>query len=138
LKQNYRGFQQSLSKGVLSVVGPAAATYALLVLETSIALGRSPRPETAMRRCIFDETLVQVNAKSICYSASKADQNTPFQNIISHFREAKEDGWDEYFCLWEDTPHCNHLGKHEEEYTKAIADMWIGGAATEQRVRSKL
>ncbi|KAF2470887.1 cytochrome P450 [Lindgomyces ingoldianus] len=144
-KQNYRGFQQSIPNGlILRLLGPVAASYALLVLETSIALGRYPRPETAMRQCIFDETLVQVGepenflydvnrndgtksakTKRICYFASKADQNTPFQDIISHSKEAKERGWDVDLHLWDDTPHCNHLGKHEKDYMEAVKNMWM-------------
>lgn len=145
--QNYRGFQQSIPDGAMfKLLGPTAATYALLVLETSIALRRYPRPETAMRRCIFDEALIQVGTpgkpshgdganrgsleagmelRRICYFASKADQNTPFQDIVSHAEEAREKGWEVDLHLWDDTPHCNHLGKHEEEYVRAVRSMWM-------------
>lgn len=157
-KQNYRGFQQSIPDGpMFKFFGPIAASYALLVLETSVALGRYPRPETAMRQCIFDETLIQVGwpenssygygsnrdtdsarTKRICYFASKADQNTPFQDIVSHAKEAQENGWDVDLHLWEDTPHCNHLGKHEEEYVRAVRNIWMLEKPEAAMVRSKL
>lgn len=153
-RQNFRGFQQSIPNGLMfRLVGPVAASYALLVLEISIALGRYPRPETAMRQCVLDETLVQVGwpknpsddspkpgkTKRICYFASTADQNTPFQDIISHSQQAKARGWDVDMHLWHDTPHCNHLGKHEQEYVEAVKNMWIPEQpVAETRVRSKL
>jgi hypothetical protein len=158
-KQNYRGFQQSIPKDpMFKLLGPIAASYALLVLESSIALGRYPRPETAMRQCIFDETLVQVGGaeharddddtngvrtpvvtKPICYFASKADQNTPFQDIVSHANEAEQKGWEVDLHLWDDTPHCNHLGKHEEEYVEAVRNMWmLEKSEAAKRIRSKL
>lgn len=138
-RQNYRGFQQSLPKGMVSsILGPIAVSYALLVLETSIALGRYPRPETFMRESVLDETLMQVDSsgetssrnevrdgrmKRICYFASKLDQNAPFQDVLSHAEEAKRKGWDVDIHLWDDTPHCNHLGKHVEEYMGAVRTM---------------
>jgi hypothetical protein len=166
-KQNYRGFHQSIPNGPLfKLFGPVVVSYALLVLESSIALGRYPRPETAMRDCIFDESLVQVGGgeefsygngegdgddrdtpsaknrtrtKRICYFASKADQNTPFQDIVSHAEEARDKGWHVDLHLWDDTPHCNHLGKHEEEYVRAVRDMWMReDSEGEIMVRSKL
>lgn len=142
-KQNYRAFQQSIpNHPILKLLSPIPSIGGLLLLEASIALGRYPRPETAMRECVLDETLLQVRgmdcrveqnrnaitspskAKRICYFASKADQNTPFQDIISHAEEAKRRGWDVDLRLWNDTQHCNHLGKHEKEYTQAVSDMW--------------
>jgi hypothetical protein len=153
-RQNYRGFQQSLPNGLtFRLLGPVAASYALLVLETSIALGRYPRPETAMRQCIFDETLLQVGGseslpnerfksrktKRICYFASKADQNTPFQDVVSHSQEAMQRGWDVDLHLWDDTTHCNHLGKHEKEYLEAVKNMWTPEKLeAEPKLRSKL
>ncbi|KAH7130057.1 hypothetical protein B0J11DRAFT_243441 [Dendryphion nanum] len=158
-KQNYRGFQQSIPNGpIFRLFGPVAASYALLVLETSIALGRYPRPETAMRQCIFDETLVRIGGpenlsceentddgtksaktKRICYFASKADQNTPFQDIISHSEEARQNGWDVDLHLWDDTPHCNHVGKHEKEYVEALRNIWTPDKRrSETKARSRL
>jgi hypothetical protein len=156
VKQNFQGFQQSIPSGLMfKVIGPIAATYALLVLETSIALGRYPRPETAMRECFFDEALIQANRsqkssvehdtsthtvphKRICYFASKADRNTPFKDIVSHAEEARERGWLVDLHLWDDTQHCNHLGKHEEEYVKAVRSMWMLEPTEAAGVRSKL
>jgi len=95
-----------------------------------------------MRQCIFNETLIHfsglenvsngdntnVNTKSarikpICYFASKADQNTPFQDIVSHAKEAQERGWDVDLHLWDDTPHWNHLIRHNEEYVEAVKNI---------------
>lgn len=108
-----------------------------------------------MHQCIFDETLIQAgepedfpwneNTKDgtalartqrICYFASKADQNTPFQDIISHAQAAKEKGWDVDLHLWDDTQHCNHLGKHEKDYVEAVRNMWIP-KNTETKMKAK-
>ncbi|ORY14641.1 hypothetical protein BCR34DRAFT_461135, partial [Clohesyomyces aquaticus] len=62
--------------------------------------------------------------KRIFYFASKANQNTPLQDVISHSKEAEERGWDVDLHVWNDTAHCNHLGKHEEEYSGAVRSMW--------------
>jgi hypothetical protein len=144
--QNFRGFQQSLpSSPIYKTIGPIAACYALLVLETSIALGRYPRPETAMRQGVLDEALIQFadegkysGVKRICYFASKADRNTPFKDIISHAEEARKRGWLVDLHLWDDTPHCNHLSKHKEEYVRAVRSMWMSELPATATARSKL
>jgi hypothetical protein len=142
-KQNYRGFQQSLANNlILKILTPIPSICALLVLEASIALGRYPRPETTMRESVLDETLLQVrgvepkqdettlaNTKCICYFASIADRNTPFHDIISHSEEAKKRGWNVDLHLWDDTQHCNHLGKHEKEYAEAVMKLWMPAKA---------
>lgn len=128
-QQNYRGFQQSITNGpVFRLLGPIAAGCAILVLETSIILGRYPPPESAVRQCLFDEALVQIGGiesisdhhgadrnlrstsiKRTCYFASKADQNAPFQDVVSHAEEAQEKGWSLNVHLWDNTPHYNYL-----------------------------
>lgn len=158
VKQNLQGFQQSIPNTPLfKVLRVIAASYALLVLETSIVLCRYPRPETAMRECVLDEALIQAGrpadnsdtddsnktrdsrgSKRICYFASKSDRNTPFQDIVSHAAESRERGWHVDLHLWDDTPHCNHLVKHEEEYMKTARSMWTIESPEVARVRSKL
>jgi hypothetical protein len=121
------------------------------MLELSILLGRYPRPETAMRESVLDEKLLQVDSsrednfssdsqqqgnqkegrearsgiKRICYFTSKADENTPWKDVVSHAQEAKRRGWDVEVHVWEDSAHCNHLGKHEDEYKDAVWRMWM-------------
>lgn len=158
VQQNFRGFQQSIPNGLLSskTLGAIAASLGILVSETSIALGRFPRPEIAIRACIFDDTLIQVDGpeviskgdptngsprsgrkQGICYLASKVDQNTPFEDVVSHAKEARGRRWYVDLHLWGDTLHCNHISKHEEEYAKAIKSMWMPETYEIARVRAK-
>jgi hypothetical protein len=131
--QNYHGFLRSLPNNLIfKILGPPALTFALFVLENSIAMGRYPRPEDMYRETMLDEDLMQVTApgeegfvgKRICYFASTKDVTTPFQDVISHADEAKRRGWDVEMHMWDDTAHCNHLGQHDTEYTGAIKSMW--------------
>jgi hypothetical protein len=132
--QNYHGFLRSLpSNFIFKIIGPPALLFALFVLETSIALGRYPRPEDMYRDTMLDENSMQVGArgenegvlgKRICYFASTKDATTPFRDVISHAEEAKKRGWDVEMHMWDDTAHCNHLGKHEAEYVRAVRGMW--------------
>lgn len=133
--QNYYGFLRSMPSNFFfqKIIGPPALLFALFVLETSIALGRYPRPETLYRECLLDEDLVQVEARSekdgvrgkrVCYFASTKDETTPWRDVISHSEEAKKRGWDVEMHMWDDTVHCNHLGKHETEYTTAVRGVW--------------
>lgn len=132
--QNYHGFLRSLpSNFIFKIIGPPALLFALFVLETSIALGRYPRPEDMYRETMLDEDLMQVGAlgekegvlgKRICYFASTKDVTTPFRDVISHAEGAKKRGWDVEMHMWDDTVHCNHLGKHEAEYTRAVRGVW--------------
>jgi hypothetical protein len=133
--QNYYGFLRSMPSNFFfqKIIGPPALLFALFVLETSIALGRYPRPETMYREAILDENLMHVGAhgekegmrgKRICYFASTKDETTPWRDVISHSEEAKRRGWDVEMHMWDDSVHCNHLGKHEAEYTTAVRGVW--------------
>jgi hypothetical protein len=130
---NYHALLRSLPNNpIFKILGAPAVTFLLFVLENSIALGRYPRPEDMYRETMLNEGLLHVAGpreggfagKRICYFASTKDVMIPFQDVLSHAYEAKRRGWDVEMHIWDDTAHCNHLGRHEAEYTGAVKGMW--------------
>ncbi|KAF1951249.1 indole-diterpene biosynthesis protein-like protein PaxU [Byssothecium circinans] len=131
-QQNYPGFIRSLpSNLVTKILGPPLVNLAIFILEASIAMGRFERPEDLWRSTILNEEMMRVGdpgeegSRRICYFASKADENTRWEDTISHAELAKQRGWDVKVFLWDDTSHCNHISKHKEEYSGAVEAMWM-------------
>ncbi|KAF2643895.1 hypothetical protein P280DRAFT_466617 [Massarina eburnea CBS 473.64] len=129
--QNYPGFVQSLPSNLFfKFLAPPLINLALFILEASIAMGRFERPEDLWRSTMLNEELLKVGdpveegSRRICYFASKADENTRWEDTLSHAELAKQRGWNVKVFLWNDTTHCNHLSKHQDEYSGAVQAMW--------------
>ncbi|KAF2248089.1 indole-diterpene biosynthesis protein-like protein PaxU [Trematosphaeria pertusa] len=130
-KQNYNGFMRALPDGLLfKILGPPFINLAIAILNTSIALGRYERPEDYWRNSMINEDLIKVGdpqeegSKRICYFTSKADRTTPWQDVVSHAEMACKNKWSVMLFVYEDTPHCNHMAEHGNEYEEAVRAMW--------------
>ncbi|GAW24966.1 hypothetical protein ANO14919_145630 [Xylariales sp. No.14919] len=107
----------------LNIIGYGVIHFIISLLFLSIAMGRYEAPEDYWRESILDKSLVESNR--ICYIASKADELTGWQDVVSHAEEARERGWDVQQYIFNDTSHCNHISKHEDVYIKAVKDLWM-------------
>jgi hypothetical protein len=100
------------------------------MLYMSILIGRYEPPEDYWRKSILDEELI--SSKKICYIASKADKMIDWKDVSSHAEEARQKGWAVREIIFEDTPHCNHISKHEEVYVNAVTNLWLHGKVDTQ------
>jgi hypothetical protein len=130
-KQNYNSSLDSLPAGLMfKIAGPPIANVMILLQELSIAIGRYERPEEYLRKSVLDERLLGVGEpgeeghKRICYIASKADTTIPWEDVLSHAEKARSEGWKVVMFMYDDTPHCNHMAKHEDEYKKTMRAAW--------------
>lgn len=123
--KSYKGMTISLPKGFLwQLLGPVVVHAILIVLYSSIAIGRYEKPEDLWRRTLLDENIT--DSKTISYIYSRADKVTDWTDITSHADVARQKGWDIHEVVFEDTDHVNHLGKHGEEYFQAVERVWRG------------
>ncbi|KAK8109345.1 hypothetical protein PG984_015146 [Apiospora sp. TS-2023a] len=106
-----------------SLVAAAFVHVTISLLYMWIAMGNEA-PEDYWRRSILDEKLM--HCQRACYIASKADKLTDWRDVVSHAAEARENGWVTREIIVDDTPHCNHISKHEEAYVDAVSDVWEG------------
>ncbi|PSN66566.1 indole-diterpene biosynthesis protein-like protein PaxU [Corynespora cassiicola Philippines] len=130
-KQNYSSSLSSLPRTfAFKIAGPPISNLMILLQELSIAIGRYERPEEYLRKSILDERLLRVGQpgeeghKRICYIASKADTMIPWEDVISHAEKARTEGWKVVMFMYDDTPHCNHMAKHEDEYKNTMRAAW--------------
>lgn len=106
----------------LNILAYGVIHAVISLLFISIAMGRYEAPEDYWRKSILDKTLI--DSKRICYIASKADELTGWRDVVSHAEEARQKGWDVQQHIFDDTPHCNHISKHEDVYVKAARNLW--------------
>ncbi|KAF1998941.1 indole-diterpene biosynthesis protein-like protein PaxU, partial [Amniculicola lignicola CBS 123094] len=133
-RQNHTALLQTLRFGLVSKVFIALPliNLSILALELSIAMGFQYRPEDVWRKTPMDESLLRyigangegVEAKRLCYLVSKKDKNVPWVDTVSHAYLADNQGYEVQLFVWDDTPHCNHISKHADEYLAAIENMW--------------
>ena len=131
VKQNYNSAIASSPGGlVFNVLGPPVFSVTILLNEISIAIGRYQRTEEYSRNSAIDEQLLRVGEpeeegyKRICYFASKSDKMIPWEDVMSHAEEAHSEDWEVIMLMYDDTPHCNHMVKHEDEYKKTMRAAW--------------
>ncbi|EKG16601.1 hypothetical protein MPH_06182 [Macrophomina phaseolina MS6] len=132
--KSYNAMVLSLPKDAASrIVGPVAVHIILCLLYTFIACGRYGKPEDLIRETLLGEATVQGGGQSgelrACYIFSKADKMVEWTDVTDHADTARSKGWLVKELLFEDSGHCNHLSKHEQEYFHAIQDMWKGSYA---------
>ncbi|XXG96266.1 hypothetical protein Hte_002547 [Hypoxylon texense] len=108
----------------LSLVTSAFVHVTITLLYLSIAMGRYEAPEDYWRKSILNAELIE-NERA-CYIASKADKMTDWRDVASHAEEARGKGWDVKEIMFDDTPHCNHIGKNKDIYSSAVAAVWEG------------
>jgi hypothetical protein len=82
------------------VLGPVAAAYALLVLGTSITLGRYPRPEMAICQCVFDEEMLQISWHAETYDMIRLTSIISANTRRSIWRQCRRCGG---FWGWQST-----------------------------------
>lgn len=123
-KKTCNAFMYSFPGGFpINLIAAAFVYITITILYLWIAMGNEP-PEDYWRRSILDEKLI--NCSKICYIASKADKLMDWRDVVSHAEEARKKGWATKEIIFDDTPHCNHLSKHQEIYVNAVSDMWEG------------
>lgn len=67
-------------------------------------------------------------AVHLCYLYSKADQLVEWTDIQDHAKKARRRGWRVTEVLFEDSAHCAHMSRFEEQYTSVIEAMWQGSS----------
>lgn len=138
--KSYNAMVLSLPKGFARAVGPIVVHIILILLFASVAAGRYDKPEDLFRRTLLDERLIEDSAKEkgkICYISSKTDVMVDWRDIADHAKMAREKGWDVKELIFEDTAHCNHFAKHENEYSDKLRRLWEGGRLSDEP-RSRL
>lgn len=124
--KSYNSMLQSLPKGLAwRIIGPCICHFILVVLFSSVAMGRYEAPEPIIRRTLLDEKLL-AGDRRICYLLSKADTHVDTEDILSHAENARNKGWQVKTVVFEDTAHCNHVAKHQTEYFDAVKAVWSG------------
>ncbi|KAI1500364.1 hypothetical protein F5X99DRAFT_429482 [Biscogniauxia marginata] len=108
----------------VNLIASAFIHVLISLLYLSIAMGRYEAPEDYWRKSILDENLL--DSKRICYIASKIDKMIDWRDVVSHAKQAREKGWEVQEFIFDDTPHCNHISKHEDIYLNAITNLWEG------------
>ncbi|KAH7085984.1 indole-diterpene biosynthesis protein-like protein PaxU [Paraphoma chrysanthemicola] len=107
----------SLPRSIPRVVGWVICHYILIVLFTSIAIGRYEKPETMWRRSILDEKFVrerndvrngQRSKRKVCYIYSKRDEHVDYADVLGHAQMARDKGWDVRVEEFVGTGHCGH------------------------------
>ncbi|KAK7937186.1 uncharacterized protein PG986_014054 [Apiospora aurea] len=123
-KKTCHAFMYSFPCGFPINLFTTAFVYATITLLYAwIALGNEA-PEDYWRRSVLDEKLIR--CRKVCYVASKIDKMTDWRDVVSHAAEARKMGWKTKEIIVDDTPHCNHISKHEEVYVNAVSDVWEG------------
>lgn len=123
-KKTCNAFKNSFPYGFpINIVTTAFIYVTITLLYLWIAVGNEP-PEDYWRRSIFDEKII--SCRRISYIASKVDRITDWRDVTSHAEEARRTGWEVREIIVDDTPHCNHISKHEESYVRTVNDMWVG------------
>ncbi|KAK7908915.1 hypothetical protein PG985_014793 [Apiospora marii] len=107
----------------INLITTAFVHVTITLLYLWIAIGNEA-PEDYWRRSVLDEKLL--TCKQVCYIASKADKLTQWKDVVSHAAEARQRGWATKEIIVDDTPHCNHISKHEDTYSNAVRDVWEG------------
>lgn len=97
--------------------------FTITLLYLWIAMGNEA-PEDYWRRSVLDDKLIK--CRKICYIASKADKMTDWRDVVSHAEGARKKGWAVEKFIFDDTPHCNHVSKHEEIYVDTVRRVWEG------------
>ena len=108
---------------MLYLIAAAFVHITITLLYLWIAMGNEA-PEDYWRRSVLEEKLL--TCKQVCYIASKADKLTEWRDVVSHADEARRKGWATKEIIVDDTPHCNHISKHEQAYVEAVSDVWEG------------
>jgi hypothetical protein len=121
-KKTCTAFKSSIPYGFpLNLVTTAFIYATITLLYIWIAIGNEA-PENYWRRSVLDEKII--NCRRISYIASKIDKITDWKDVVSHAEEARKKGWVVQEMIVSDTPHCNHISKHEEAYVNIVSDMW--------------
>ena len=106
----------------------------LLILYSWIAIGNE-NPASLQRRTLLSEDISQSAWEAdrsndargrVTYLFSKADQTCYWQDVEEHAKVARKQGWLVNEVLFEDSKHCAHLNKHEDEYVDAVERLWKG------------
>ncbi|KAH7095619.1 indole-diterpene biosynthesis protein-like protein PaxU [Paraphoma chrysanthemicola] len=125
----------SLQRSIPWVVGWVICHCILILLFTSIAIGRYEKPETMWRRSILDEKFVgerdeerngQKSKRKVCYVYSKTDEHVDYADVLGHAQMAREKGWDVRVEESVGTGHCGH-GRGLEgkvRYEGIIRNCW--------------
>ncbi|KAK8091430.1 hypothetical protein PG997_001791 [Apiospora hydei] len=123
-KNTCHAFMYSFPCGFPVNILTTAFVYATItLLYVWIAMGNEP-PEDYWRRSVLDGKLVR--CRQVCYVASKIDKMTDWRDVVSHAAVARKMGWMTKEIIVDDTPHCNHISKHEEVYVNAVSNVWEG------------
>ncbi|KAF2689043.1 indole-diterpene biosynthesis protein-like protein PaxU [Lentithecium fluviatile CBS 122367] len=127
--KSYHSMLLSMPKGLAKTVGPLVVQFILVVLFTSIAIGRYDKPEDLWRRTLLDAKFVTGTTRKegrICYMFSKADDHVDWHDIAEHADMARSKGWEVAEIDFEGTLHCNHFTNNAERYSDMMQRLWKG------------
>ena len=119
----------SMPNALANTVGPLICHFILIVLFTSVALGRYEKPETLIRRTLLDGTCV-VGSKGgkgrVAYLFSKEDGHVEWEDVVAHADVARRKGWEVEECEFVGTGHCGHFRGGGGRYVAVMRRMWEG------------
>jgi hypothetical protein len=134
--KGYNSLILSLPKSIITpVIGPIIAHVVLIILFTSIAIGRYEKPESLIRRTLLDENIVDlmsVRSESsnrervhvnLCYLVSKADKEVDWRDVAEHADLARRKGYTVKEVIFEDAGHCSLLPTHRDMYVDAVKEI---------------
>lgn len=126
--KSYNAMVFSLPKDVFfQIMGPVAVHVILCLLYICVAFGRYAKPEDLIRNTLLGDEWVTTsypNTKSVCYIFSRADKMVEWTDILEHGKSARSKGWHVKEVFLEDSAHCNHISKYEQQYVEAVRTMW--------------
>ncbi|KAF2035043.1 indole-diterpene biosynthesis protein-like protein PaxU [Setomelanomma holmii] len=134
--KSYHSMLLSMPKGLANTIGPVICQFILIMLFTSIAIGRYEKPETLWRRTLLDAKYVtgaKRKERRICYVYSKVDDHVEWQDIVAHADAARGNGWGVVEVEFEGTPHCNHFTSNVARYEGMMRRMWEGGKLVDDK-----
>ncbi|KAK5630075.1 hypothetical protein RRF57_005790 [Xylaria bambusicola] len=98
----------------------------LSIVYLFIATTRYEAPGAYWRRSILDKKLIDCN--KVYYFASIDDKVTDWRDVLSHAKQARQQGWEVKELLYDYSPHCGHIrwGKQRINYEDAVYYLWEG------------
>ncbi|KAI0502808.1 indole-diterpene biosynthesis protein-like protein PaxU [Xylaria bambusicola] len=98
----------------------------LSIVYLFIAFTRYEAPGAYWRKSILDKKLIDCN--KVYYFASIDDKVTDWRDVLSHAKQARQQGWEVKELLYDYTPHCGHIRREKQRinYEDAIYYLWEG------------